>query len=146
MTHKITRRLLIAGIPVLIASTAVAGFFLRPLPADLDFSRSRSTENAMYVASISPAEEPVTVGRMHAWTLELTTADGEPVQEADIAIDGGMPQHGHGLPTSPTVTRNLGGGRFLIEGMRFNMAGWWELRFDIAGPVGRDHVTFNIVL
>jgi hypothetical protein len=57
-----------------------------------------------------------------------------------------MPQHGHGLPTRPRVTRNLGDGAYEIEGVRFNMGGWWEFKLAIAGPRGTDTVTFNLDL
>jgi hypothetical protein len=83
---------------------------------------------------------------MHSWMIELTDAEGAPVIDAMIAVDGGMPQHGHGLPTAPAVTRNFGDGRYLVEGMRFNMGGWWVIELDIDGRAGPDSVTFNYVL
>ena len=57
-----------------------------------------------------------------------------------------MPQHGHGLPTRPRVTRNLGDGVYEIEGVRFNMGGWWELKLAIDSAAGADSVTFNLNL
>lgn len=57
-----------------------------------------------------------------------------------------MPRHLHGLPTAPAVTQALGDGRFLIEGMKFNMPGWWEIELHIDGPAGADTATFNLVL
>lgn len=57
-----------------------------------------------------------------------------------------MPQHGHGLPTTPQVTKNLGNGRCLIEGVKFNMRGWWTFELAVDGEDGADVVTFNIVL
>jgi hypothetical protein len=57
-----------------------------------------------------------------------------------------MPQHGHGLPTKPAVTRRLGEGDHLVEGMKFNMGGWWVVKFQVAGPQGSDVVTFNLKL
>jgi len=71
---------------------------------------------------------------------------GRAMDGAAIAVDGGMPQHGHGLPTNPRVTGNLGGGIYEIEGVRFNMGGWWEFRLTIDGPSGIDTVTFNLGL
>ena len=71
---------------------------------------------------------------------------GQSVTDAAIAIDGGMPQHGHGLPTRPRVTQNLGDGRYEIGGVRFNMGGWWELKLIVIGPAGTDTVTFNLAL
>lgn len=52
-----------------------------------------------------------------------------------------MPQHGHGLPTNPAVTSYLGKGRYRIDGVRFNMSGWWEFKLAIAAPQGDDQVT-----
>jgi hypothetical protein len=78
--------------------------------------------------------------------VSLRTADGAPVDQAEIHVDGGMPRHGHGLPTAPAVTRMLGDGQFLVEGVKFNMPGWWVIDLSIDGPRGPDSVTFNLVL
>jgi hypothetical protein len=68
------------------------------------------------------------------------------VDDAEITVDGGMPQHGHGLPTSPQVTQNLGGGDYLVEGVKFQMLGWWEVKFNINANGQSDTVTFNLIL
>ena len=58
-----------------------------------------------------------------------------------------MPQHGHGLPTKPRVTRALGHGDHLVEGMKFNMGGWWVVKFHVASATaGADSVVFNVKL
>ena len=76
----------------------------------------------------------------------MTTPQGTVVEDAVVAVDGGMPQHGHGLPTEPRVTEYLGEGHYRVAGVRFNMGGWWELKFAISAPPGDDTVVFNIVL
>ena len=86
------------------------------------------------------------VGRLHAWRLHLETADGKPLDDATIAVDGGMPQHGHGLPTKPRVTQQLGNGEHMVDGMKFNMGGWWVVTFRVASSLGADSVTFNLEL
>ena len=68
------------------------------------------------------------------------------MRQARIAVDGGMPQHGHGLPTRPRVTRELGDGSYLLEGMKFSMTGWWEIKLAIDAAEGTDKVTFNTVV
>ncbi|MBS0403079.1 MAG: FixH family protein, partial [Proteobacteria bacterium] len=73
-------------------------------------------------------------------------ADGTPVRGATFRVDGGMPQHGHGLPTQPRVTRELAPGTYALDGMKFSMTGWWELKLAIDGPQGADRVTFNTVV
>jgi hypothetical protein len=97
------------------------------------------------VALVPPAQAPA-INQMHSWKVKLETPDGAPVQGARFAVGGGMPQHGHGLPTQPRVTRELEGGTYLLDGMKFSMTGWWEIKLDIQGPQGADKVTFNTVV
>jgi YtkA-like len=143
-----SRRALLLGVPALlvVAGVASAAWMMRPPPSDLDLSLQKTTDTGLYVARLAPETEVVTVGPMLSWTVTVADSDGAPVEDARIMIDGGMPQHGHGLPTAPAVTRALGDGRFLIEGMKFNMPGWWEIDLAIDGPAGADTVTFNLVL
>jgi hypothetical protein len=37
------------------------------------------------------------------------------VDGATLRVGGGMPDHGHGLPTAPAVREALGGGRSVVE-------------------------------
>jgi hypothetical protein len=53
------------------------------------------------------------------------------VADAQINVNGGMPAHDHGLATSPRVTRYLGEGQYLLEGVRFHMPGEWLMKLDI---------------
>ena len=119
--------------------------FARP-PRDLDYSRTRASEAGLYRATIRPQGDSIPRGRLHSWTLHLETASGAPVEGATVKVDGGMPQHGHGLPTRPRVTRALGGGDLLVEGMKFNMGGWWVVTFGVRAAAGADSVVFNLSL
>jgi hypothetical protein len=136
---------------VLVAAVALAvAFFgwrmMMPPPDDLDLSRSKPTQAGTFVVAVAPESEPLLQGPLHSWIVTVTTPAGAPVEDATIAIDGGMPQHGHGLPTAPAVTAALGEGRYRIEGVRFNMSGWWELKLAISAGGQSDAVTFNLVL
>jgi hypothetical protein len=117
-----------------------------PPRAEIDQSRSRTTANGLYVAAIEPEIPEIKQGEMHSWILKVKMPDGKPVEGAKVTVDGGMPDHNHGPPTSPEMTDHLGDGRYRIEGMKFSMSGWWELRFDISAAAGADTVTFNLVL
>jgi hypothetical protein len=76
--------------------------------------------------------------------LHVETPDGQPVENASVLVEGGMPQHGHGLPTNPQVTEYLGNGDYLVEGMRFQMTGFWEVKFVINSGEQSDSITFNV--
>ena len=119
--------------------------FMKP-PADLDFARTRVSEHALFRATIRPAGDSIPRGKLQTWTLHLETAGGSVVDSAVVTVDGGMPQHGHGLPTKPVVTRHLGQGDHLVEGMKFNMAGWWVVKFRVGAAAGTDSIVFNLKL
>ncbi|AZO74921.1 MULTISPECIES: FixH family protein [unclassified Mesorhizobium] len=111
-----------------------------------DTSRSKKTASGLFVASFEPERGVVRHGELQSWLLTLKTAAGAPVEGAAITVSGGMPQHNHGLPTSPQATDYLGEGRYRIDGVKFTMSGWWQLRFAISAAAGSDSVVFNIVL
>ena len=111
-----------------------------------DLSRSRATGSGLFVAAIRPQSGAVRVGELQSWQLTLSTKDGAPVEYAAVDISGGMPRNGTLLPTSPQVADYLGQGRYRIDGMKFSMRGWWQLRLTVSAAQGSDSVVFNIVL
>ena len=115
-------------------------------PKDLDLALTRPSVDNKYVVTLQPPAKPAAINQLHAWQVLVTSPAGAPVVHARIQVDGGMPQHGHGLPTRPQVTRELPDGGYLIEGMKFSMTGWWEIKLAIDGPAGADRVTFNTVV
>jgi hypothetical protein len=116
------------------------------VPAASEFGLGPRTSAAgLYTAALQPADA-LRPRKLQTIQVALKDAKGRVVDGAAITVDGGMPQHGHGLPTQPRVTKALGGGVYVIEGVRFNMGGWWELKLAIAGNAGTDTVTFNLSL
>ncbi|MEW5917513.1 MAG: FixH family protein [Gemmatimonadota bacterium] len=137
------KRLMIAV--ALAASTTGCMMFTRAPSDPAAYARTQTSAANLYRATFTPAEH-IRMGKLHSWNLEVVTADGVPVDDCKITVDGGMPQHGHGLPTKPIVSQHLGDGKHVVEGMRFNMGGWWVVKFRIQGSKGADEVTFNIKL
>jgi hypothetical protein len=115
-------------------------------PAESEFGLGpRASAQQRYSATLDPTEA-LRVRKLQTARVSIVDASGKPVDNASIAVDGGMPQHGHGLPTRPRVTKAYGNGVYEIEGLRFNMGGWWELKLTIDGAAGPDTVTFNLAL
>jgi len=134
-----------------VAIVAIAGWQLAmhvfmAAPGDLDLSLSKKSATGLYDVSLAPEQAPIRAGPLQSFILTVKMADGKPVNVSRIEIDGGMPKHGHGLPTEPRVTAALGDGKYRIEGFKFSMSGWWRLEFTIDAPPGRDEADFNIVL
>jgi hypothetical protein len=107
---------------------------------------TRASETGAFTITVEPGLDPIVINRIHEWTVHVETADGRPVEDATILIDGGMPEHQHGLPTRPEVTRDLGGGNYLVEGMKFNMTGYWELQISVEAGGTRDVAVFELTL
>ena len=140
------KRILLLALLLTFALPAACSHAGSGPPADLDTATTRLSDRGLYRVTIHPGAEPIPTGRMHSWTLHLESAAGETLDGADIRVRGGMPEHGHGLPTAPQVTATLGGGDYLVEGMKFNMGGWWTLTFEITVNGESDSVTFNLIL
>ncbi|TIS90554.1 FixH family protein [Mesorhizobium sp.] len=137
------------GLAALLAGTLAVVYLTAPRSPQLagpDTSRSKTTANGLFVASFEPERGVIRQGELQSWLLTLKTVAGAPVEGAAITISGGMPQHSHGLPTSPQATNYLGDGRYRIGGLKFTMSGWWQLRFAISAAAGSDTVVFNVVL
>ncbi len=115
-------------------------------PPDLDLSLQHPSNAGKFVVTLQPPATPPAINQIHSWQVKLASPSGAPVTHAHISIDGGMPQHGHGLPTRPQVTRELADGTYLLEGMKFSMTGWWEIKLTIDAANGADKATFNRVV
>jgi cytochrome c peroxidase len=107
-------------------------------PTAAAFEVAMQSRNGYYQAVLHTPGEVPPVAQTHSWTLTLQTRDGRAFVPGQLSLGGGMPAHGHGLPTEPRVTRHLGDGRFLIEGLRFNMSGRWQISISLSGPLGLD--------
>ena len=105
-----------------------------------------SSKKGRFNVTISPQQPPIPIGRFHQWVITVKDKKMKPVSGAEIQIGGGMEQHGHGLPSQPLVTRYLGDGDYLAEGMLFNMSGEWTVLLEIKTPKRKDKVVFTIDL
>ena len=115
-------------------------------PAATEFGLGpRVSTQGVYTATLEP-REPLALRKLQTVAVRLRDGKGQPIDGAAITVGGGMPEHRHGLPTQPRVTRALGGGVYEIEGVRFSMGGWWELKLAIESAAGADSVTFNLSL
>jgi YtkA-like len=137
---------LLVAVALYIAAMNMMMARMGEVPSDLDYSTTQLSENGLFRVSYTASTDVVPVNQIHQWTLHVENADGEPVEDATITVDGDMPQHGHGLPTRPQVTENLGNGDYLVEGMKFQMGGWWVMDFTITADGQSDAVHFNMML
>ena len=74
---------------------------------------------------------PLRINEMHSWQIKVLDSKSEPVTNASISVEGGMPDHDHGLATRPRITSEITPGTYLLQGVRFHMPGKWECKFVI---------------
>lgn len=126
-----------------IAASVTLGLATGPAVATDAFP---AVQGEHYQLHVSSRLIPVAINRIHAWELELRDREGRPVSQATIRIGGGMPAHNHGLPTAPEVTKELAPGRYLLEGMKFQMGGAWEVNFQVDAAPGQETLTLQFAL
>ena len=111
---------------------------------DTKYSWKAVSRNKLFYVTLYPKKGDVPIGKFHEWIILVHDSKGNPVYPVHIGVGGGMPGHGHGLPSQPVVTEYLGDGKYLIEGMKFSMVGDWILLLGIESNKSRDQVTIEI--
>ena len=115
-------------------------------PKNLDLTLQHPSSQGKFMVRMEPPATGPAVNQMHAWQVQLATPEGQPVSRAAISFDGGMPQHGHGFPTKPRITREVAPGIYALEGMKFSMTGWWDMRLAIQAGDVTDRAVFNVIV
>ena len=104
------------------------------------------SESGRYRLSYQSQVNPIVINQIHNWILQLETAEGLTVSGADITLEGGMPEHDHGLPTKPRITESQDENYYLVEGIRFHMRGHWELEIKIIQGTSTDTALISLDL
>jgi len=115
-----------------------------PPPKDLDTSTMKVTANNAFTVMYKSTSGHIRINRIHSWELTIKDADGQPVNDAMVTVVGDMPEHGHGLPTQPEITKVGTGGLYRVDGMKFTMPGWWVVTVSVMVNGVHDSVSFNL--
>ncbi len=111
-----------------------------PLQLSADIYRG-PTQAGKYEVVLQKPDEGVRLNEIQSWTVTVQDDQGGPVIPRSLVFLGGMPGHGHGLSSLPRVTQQLSPGRYLVEGVLFNMYGDWEIVIGVVGDAGPDKAT-----
>lgn len=124
----------------------------QPSTEDLDTATFQLSRDRNFLAHIEvePSSESnsaaVPINEIHRWRLIISDLNGKAIEDATIEFVGHMPGHVHGLPTQPRITDQLAAGVYRIEGVKFQMHGWWVIEFNIVAGGATDTVKFDILL
>ncbi len=112
--------------------------------ANTNIEATKESNNQLFKVSFISKADPIKINKIHTWIIHIEDINGNNIEDATITVDGGMPAHDHGLPTQPQITKHLGDGRYLLEGMKFHMLGYWTVTISISHGNLSDEVTFEL--
>jgi len=112
-------------------------------PATFTRLENIPSHNDRFRASLVPSSAP-RVGQPTDWSLIIATADGTPVSGAAISLDSWMPDD-EASGTRTYTTREIGRGRYRVNGLRVDRAGWWNVRLGVTAQGVADSLAFNLV-
>lgn len=85
----------------------------------------KSDEGSLLISFAQPLYE-LGLHQINDVSFTISTSEGVPVSGLKLDVQGGMPGHGHGFPTSPYVEEQEGG-TYTLRGISFSMRGEWLL-------------------
>jgi hypothetical protein len=85
-------------------------------------------DGELNVALVSASPE-VPSNTDNFWTVALTNADGQPIDDATIVAVPYMVDHGHG--TAPQLGVATGEGRYDLGPVTLTMPGFWEITLEL---------------
>lgn len=109
------------------------------------WSVSVSSKNKHFDGVLTCQQLPF-VGEFQQCHLQLSQS-ANAVDNALLAIEGGMKAHGHGLPTKPKLSA-VGNqtGQYKIDGLKFSMTGAWTIGFLIEANGVNDQLIFDFTI
>ena len=144
LSSFLQKTLLIACLPLLVAA---------PAQASENKYKAVSQKGSFTLHFMPSGETPL--NQLLTWEARLVPAN-EPVRKAfqilteptDYIIAGGMPAHGHGLPTDPRVTTvrfdEQGEVILILKGVKFQMWGDWVLSVEVPALQDRAEAAFTL--
>ena len=142
----VLRTVLAAGVALLLAGCAAAPTMPPPQSSSLDLSLTRVSPNKHFTVTLVPPAETVRPQQFTSWQIQVKDAAGQPLTQALVYVNGDMPEHGHGLPARPQVTKEIAPGTYQLEGLKFSMTGWWEIYVAVQKVPASDVTTFNFIV
>ena len=130
-------------LPLIITACIISGCNVASAPTQ--WQKKMTSANGHYQAVLSCTTMP-SVGRFQDCQVTFEATQGETAGIKAVQIEGGMPHHGHGLPTSPVMQPQDIPDTYYIEGLKYTMYGAWLLGFKVSGTAGDDKIIFDFVI
>ena len=98
----------------------------------LQTPKSLVSNGGTYYVVINVEPNPLRLNELFTMTVRVASdsARSDILDVDEIAVDGRMPAHRHGMNRVPSIEKNADG-TFTVSGMLFHMPGDWEIYIDI---------------
>ncbi|MDP4593950.1 MAG: hypothetical protein NWT00_05195 [Beijerinckiaceae bacterium] len=95
--------------------------------------------NSAFSAILADAGQTLKAGDLERIAIVIKSIENNPVIDAKVLVSARARDVVRYMLTQPQVKTNLGNGKYLIEGLRFNMTGAWLLDLEISsgGKTGK---------
>lgn len=111
------------------------------------FKKIYHSKSRNFELHLSPEEIQTPLNKIVSWPVRIIDlSETFSLEEATITVDGGMPHHGHGLPTSPILTPLAKAGEYRIEGLKFSMPGYWEIALSVTQNGASDKIILGFTI
>ncbi|MGE0481594.1 MAG: hypothetical protein AB7Q17_14095 [Phycisphaerae bacterium] len=105
-----------------------------------DWTSTRSS-NGAYEVRLRTRPTPLPLNEPFDLDIDVRGVDAS----VSLGVDAAMPGHGHGMNVTPLV-RNLGAGRFVVNGLLFHMPGYWEIYIDLTRGGVTERAQYSVTL
>lgn len=102
-------------------------FSFLPSASAQDFPLSKTLSSGHLLTFQPENSSQAPIGRLHDWVVHITNVAAKPARIEPQSVSGGMRAHGHGFYDVPRFSDHLGGGRYRVSGVLFNMPGRWQV-------------------
>lgn len=120
---------------------------MEPQPRDEGFAQRVRSNGGLY--EVSYALQAAPQGYRDLFDIRLRVhrlADpADPLRDLRVVVDADMPDHRHGMNTTPRVTR-APDGTFTVSGLQFHMTGYWELYVDLEMDGVTERAQFEVIV
>jgi hypothetical protein len=104
---------------------------------------TRAGKDGLVNVTISEAAPATPIVADNTWTVTVTDASGQPLEDAELSMNQTMPEHeGHGTPRTAIATK-VGPGKYELSPVAFTMAGLWKIPIKIVKGELEDTVEFQ---
>ena len=109
-----------------------------------DITQTATTDGGTWSVTYTSDLDPIPM--TDNFKLYVTISDietSELVSGAELNASASMPEHNHGMNTTPVVTE-LGEGQYEVAGMQFHMSGHWIIDLEINAMDKTEEVVFHV--